>query len=30
MYIKLILKILSLFDYLNKIKIINFLKKFKE
>ena len=27
MYIKLILKILSLFDYLNKIKIINFFKK---
>ena len=27
MYIKLILKILSLFDYLNKIKIINFFFK---
>lgn len=29
MYIKLILKVLSLFDYINKIKIINYFKKKK-
>ena len=29
MYIKLILKILSLFDYFLKIKVINFFKKKK-